>query len=289
MSATTERLTPARLRKPSLAEAALHGGWSLFMESLKRYLASRRTLIMALLFTAPSAIIILARTLTVRQDTNSLNWLHQGEWGVILTFAPTALLSFAALLNAAGLIQDEIEEQTLTYLLLRPTPRWMIYLAKLLAATLATVVIACVFHALAYFCLYTRTDFLGDVLRASLPSSMAALALATVAYSALFGLIGLLLKRSLVVGVIYIVFFEGILASIPFNFRAYTVVYHFRVLAHYWVGVPADFWGLPTTPAALPASSSSIAALLVAALVFAVFGALYVQWKEFRMKTPAGT
>jgi len=288
MSATPERLTPARLRKPSLGEAALHGGWSLFVESFKRYAFSKRSLVLALLFAIPSALIILARSLARRDITASVESLHIAEWATILTFAPTALLSFAALLNAAGLIQDEIEEQTLTYLLLRPTPRWMIYLAKLLAATLATVILACIFHAASYLCLYTGTPQMEEALRTSMPASMAALVLTATAYSAVFGLIGLVLKRSLVVGVLYIVIFEGILASIPFNFRAYTIVYYFRVLCHHWVGVPENHWGLPTTPSGMPTASSCVTILLCTAALFALLGAVYTQRKEFRMKTPAG-
>jgi len=288
MSATPERLTPARLRKPSLGEAALHGGWSLFVESFKRYAFSKRSLVLALLFAIPSALIILARSLARRDITASVESLHIAEWATILTFAPTALLSFAALLNAAGLIQDEIEEQTLTYLLLRPTPRWTIYLAKLIAATLTTVILACVFHAASYLCLYTGTPYLDEVLRVSMPASMAALALTATAYSTVFGLIGLVLKRSLVVGVLYIVIFEGILASIPFNFRSYTIVYYFRVLCHHWAGVPEHQWGLPTNPADMPMASSCVTILLCTAAVFSALGAYYTQRKEFRMKTPAG-
>jgi ABC-2 type transport system permease protein len=288
MSATPERLTPARLRKPSLGEAAMHGGWTLFVESFKRYAWSKRSLVLALLFAMPSVLVMLVRMLNRDPDAGSLKELQGVERSVILTFAPTTLLSFAALLNAAGLIQDEIEEQTLTYLLLRPTPRWMIYLAKLLAATLATVILACVFHTISYLCLYSGRSEGTDALRTSLPASMAALALATAAYSSVFGLIGLVLKRSLVVGVLYIVIFEGILALIPFNFRNYTIAYHFRVLCHHWVDVPADFWGLLTNTNVVPYASSSATILLSAAAVFAFLGAVYTQRKEFRMKTPAG-
>ena len=42
---------------------------------------------------------------------------------------PHALAPLAALFYAAGIIQDEVEEQTLTYLLLRPLPRWALYLS----------------------------------------------------------------------------------------------------------------------------------------------------------------
>jgi ABC-2 type transport system permease protein len=288
MSASQERLSPARLRKPSLGEAALHGGWTLFVESFKRYLFSKRTLVLSLLFAMPSALILLARTLGRSDVVGGLNWIHEVERAVILTFAPTALLSFAALLNAAGLIQDEIEEQTLTYLLLRPTPRWLIYIAKLAAAMLVTVILACLFHMISYLSLCVGLEHGWEVLSDSMPASMAAIALTATAYSAVFGLIGLLLKRSLVVGVLYIVIFEGILASIPFNFRSYTIVYYFRILCHRWVGVPESFWGLPATSTDIPTATSCITILLSTAAVVAAIGAIYTQRKEFRMKTPAG-
>ena len=56
-------------------------------------------------------------------------------------------MPLAALLYAAGIIQDEVEEQTLTYLLLRPLPRWALYLVKLLATLLVTSVLTAVFTA----------------------------------------------------------------------------------------------------------------------------------------------
>jgi ABC-2 type transport system permease protein len=287
MNTTSERLTPARLRKPSLLEATLHGGWTLFWESFKKYGATKRSLVLSLLFLAPSAIIILARSLGGMDGPNESEEHLGAERSVILTFLPTALLSFAALLNAAGLIQDEIEEQTLTYLLMRPTPRWMIYLAKLAAAALGTIIIASVFFVVSYLSLYAGTPY-ADRIPKSIPPALGPLALTAAAYTAVFGLIGLLLRRSLVIGVVYIVLFEGILAVVPFNFRNYTVVYHFRVMCHHWVGVPADFWGLPENPTDMPTAGSSVLALLAAFVVFATLGALYMQFKEFRMKTPAG-
>jgi ABC-2 type transport system permease protein len=280
---------PARLRKPSLGEAAMHGGWSLFVESFKRYFFSKRSVVLSLLFLVPSALIVLIRSVDDSPNVGTLQWFRSVETGILLNFAPTVLLSFACLLNAVGLIQDEIEEQTLTYLLLRPTPRWMIYLSKYLAATLTTVLLACFFHTVGFLCLYLGTDHLGDVLSTNLPKSMAAVALAAVAYSAVFGMIGLLLKRSLIVGVLYIVIFEGVLAMIPFNFRSYTIIYYFRVLSIDWVGVDPNFWGMtPTASQPLPAASHCVLVLILTAAVFALLGAYYVQRKEFRMKTPAG-
>ena len=42
--------------------------------------------------------------------------------------------SNASLLCSAGVVRDDVEEQTLTYLLLRPLPRSALYAIKLLAS-----------------------------------------------------------------------------------------------------------------------------------------------------------
>jgi ABC-2 type transport system permease protein len=285
MTATADIEPRQRLRKPSLGEAALHGGLTLFVESFKRYFFSKRSIVLSLLFLVPAALTVLVRSLARPEISSSERFFDHIEYVTILTFMPTALLSFAALLNSVGLIQDEIEEQTLTYLLLRPTPRWTIYIAKLLAAALATTILACAFLAVSYLCLYVSSDYF-DRVSGHLPKAMGALALTAVAYTSFFGLLGLLVKRSLVIGVVYIVVFEGILASIPFNFRSYTVIYYFRVMCHHWLGVPADFWGLQ--PTNIPDASRCVYTLLIASVVFALLGAFYTQRKEFRMKTPAG-
>ena len=52
------------------------------------------------------------------------------QFALVFNLIPHALAPLAALLYATGIIQDEVEEQTLTYLLLRPLPRWAIYLRQ---------------------------------------------------------------------------------------------------------------------------------------------------------------
>ena len=54
--------------------------------------------------------------------------------------------------------------------------------------------------------------------------------LAQVAYCGLFGLMALLMRRVLLIGVVYIIFFEGLLASLDIIVRRMTVMYYFRVL-----------------------------------------------------------
>ena len=59
--------------------------------------------------------------------------------------------------------------------------------------------------------------------------------LAQVAYCGLFALMALLMRRALLMGVVYIIFFEGLLASFDTIARRMTVMYYFRVLVLRWL------------------------------------------------------
>ncbi len=71
-------------------------------------------------------------------------------------------MPLAALLYATGIIQDEVEEQTLTYLLLRPLPRWALYLVKLLATLLVTAALTAVFTAATFAVIALTAQRAGD-------------------------------------------------------------------------------------------------------------------------------
>ena len=63
------------------------------------------------------------------------------DFSFLFNLIPHALAPLAALLCAGGIIRDEVEEQTLTYLLLRPLPRTAIYAVKLLASLITAAIL----------------------------------------------------------------------------------------------------------------------------------------------------
>jgi hypothetical protein len=95
------------------------------------------------------------------------------------------------------------------------------------------------------------------------------------------------MRRSLVIGVAYIILFEGILAAFQIMTRQLTVVFYFRVLVLRWLN-PADISVWAIDPATAPSGKSCVLTLLIAATVLAAMGALILSGREFRMKTPEG-
>jgi ABC-2 type transport system permease protein len=239
-----------------------------------------------LLLALPCGLAILLRSLSRPAPPEIL------EFALVFTLIPHALAPLTALLYAAGMIQDEVEGQTLTYLLLRPLPKWSVYLTKWLATVLICVCLIGFFTLVLYMAIYWGTSELwGEIVPGRALKTVAALALSQLAYCSLFGTLGLLLRHSLIIGVAYIVLLEAVIANLEFVGRALTVVYYFRVLILRWLDLPdllqrqwLRAWQLDFTK--MPDVASCIETVAIASLVITMFSAAWFGRSEFAVKTP---
>ncbi len=238
-------------------------------------------LVLAALFALPIAFALLIRHYQTPYRP------AQVESSLVFGLIFPVLVPLSALLLASGMVQDDIEEQTLTYLLIRPIPRWAIYLAKLAGTILVCWVRAAIFTIGTLVAVYWGDErLMGAVLRERSVIVAAILALALSAYSAIFGGLSLWLRRALVFGAIYIVAFEGIFGTINFVIREATVIYYVRVLAVRWLDLSGAEWSIDTSTA-VSASTCAIVLLGITA-AFAALGAITFDSREFRVKTPEG-
>lgn len=288
MNQPTATLTAPDLQRFRLRELSALG--ELFWLTLRQHTRGRRWLVLVLLYALPCGLAILLRSLARQAPTDAL------ETSLVFYILPHALGPLTALLYAGGLIQDEVEEQTLTYLLLRPLPRWGIYLSRLFATMLTTIVLVCSFTIILYACIYWNApDQWAEVFPGRALKTAALMALAQVAYCSLFGCVGLLIRRSLIFGVVYIFAAEGLLSNLDFVGRALTVVYYIRILAVRWLGFPEDMldrfqrqWSLRDL-GVVPGAAECVRTLLVASFVLTLIATWWFTRKEFRMKTPEGS
>ena len=222
-SMTTAPTTSARTKRaaPNLAanatvpapRASARAGRSTVL-TLRQHLHGKRWMVVALLFLLPAGLAMLIRL--TRADVPSLFL----EFVLLWILIPQALLPLVALLYASGIIQDEQEEQTITYLLIRPIPKWVIYAIKM-AATWTTTIAA--------RDRVDGADVRGDLCRRPEPicptvslrclKAAAILSLAAIAYCSMFGAMSLVTKRTLVVGILYTAIVEGLLANLPLSLR----------------------------------------------------------------------
>jgi ABC-2 type transport system permease protein len=226
------------------------------------------------------------------------------EFLLVFLLIPQALLPLVALLYGSGIVQDEQEEQTFTYLLIRPMPRWAIYVVKVLATLTTTVVLTAVFTTLTYAVIYIGTDAAAQDVALRCLKAVGVHGLAVAAYCCLFGLLSLLTRRTLVLGFLYAAFFEGLLANLPFSIRLLTVIYYARLIAYrslsFVITTPmgkadlaASAWQLDVEndPSLLehPALGTCLAVLVGGSVLCTVLGAFLCSRREFHVKTPEGS
>jgi ABC-2 type transport system permease protein len=290
-SATSE--TPLRVTAADVIPADRERGlpWSalatLFGLTVRQHLHGRRLLVVSFLFLLPFGLSILARAFGAPA--------YGVEFAFVFTLIPHALLPLAALLYASGVVSDELEDQTLTYLLIRPIPKWAIYVTKLLATLCITVALVVTFTLVTYVPVFWGTpEFWGAVFPLKPLQAALLFALSLVAYCSLFGWIGLMFRRSLVLGVAYIVMFEWFLSNIDFAIRRLTVTYYWRVLADRWLDIrpnpnvrgASSAWSLGTDE---PSTSTCLLVLLGVSAVLTLLAALNFSRREFHLKTPEGS
>jgi len=251
---------------------------------------------LAVLFLLPAGMAIVIRNTGASVPSVFLEFVL--SWILI----PQALLPMVALLYASGIIQDEQEEQTITYLLIRPIPRWLLYVVKMFATWTTTVLLVIVLSVLTYLAIYAKSDAeWANVLHRCLVAS-GIHSLAVIAYCSLFGLLSLLTKRILIVGVLYIAIVEGLLANLPLSLRMATVVYYTRLIAYRSLDfvvtwprgreddVAATAWYLDTTTdpilAQHPQLSTCVFVLIVASFACTVLAGWLCSQREFHVKTP---
>jgi ABC-2 type transport system permease protein len=260
---------------------------ALLVLALRQQVRGWRPVMLTLLFLLPIGLVTLA-FLTSPETQRRPSPGGMLEFTFLFNLIPHAMAPLAALLCSAGIIRDEIEEQTLTYVLLRPISRAAIYAVKLLASLLISALFTS-FSSVAT--LLFMAWLTGGAWNAALFVQGAKIAaifsLAQVAYCGLFALVALLVRRALLIGVVYIIVLEGILVIFDTIARRITVMYYFRVLVLRWLAPPAGAqWKFNLLTA--PSAARCVEILLAAGLVLTIAGGLIFAATEFRMKTPEG-
>jgi len=269
--------------------------WTLYTLTLRQYLHGKRWMMIAVLFLLPAALAVLIRATAPNAPEIFLEFL------LAFLFIPQALLPLVALLHASGMIQDEQEEQTITYLLIRPIPKWALYLGKLVATLTTAVALTAFFTAIAYAAIYWGAKSPPPDVRFRCVVAVGVHSLAVIAYCCLFGLISLFTRRTLIVGILYAAIIEGLLANLPLGVRLLTVIYYARIIAfrtmEFIAPVPqgtqniaAEAWriDLQNDPQLLehPQRLTCVIVLGAASLFCALLAAFLCSRREFHVKTP---
>ena len=186
--------------------------------TLRALLGRRRTLLLALV----GGLVILATVLYrlgSPSDAESLDVMN----GLLGDFGIGVVLPLVAVIVGTAALGAELDDGTIVYLLAKPVPRSRIVLVKLLVAVL--IVLALTVPAIAIGGLIGHPD------RELAIGYGAAAAFGALEYTAVFLALSLVTTRALIVGLAYVVVWEGVIAGLFAGTRVFSVRQHALAVA----------------------------------------------------------
>jgi ABC-2 type transport system permease protein len=246
----------------------LAGAARVFDLSLGEMLWSRRTIFMALVVGGPVLLAVVARIVQasgiaplrvngVRVDAASMFGMM--IWVLFLRFIVPVLGVF----YGTSLIADEVEDKTITYLFTRPVRRGAVLLGKYLAYLVCTTLVVLPGVMVVYFLLVPLREIPASFVWLLTDLGLLAAGIAT--YGALFALVGALLKRPLVVGLVFAFGWEQLAMLMPGYLRRFTVAYYVQALVPH--AMPAEGGVASLLQTVFRETPSAPVAILVLALI----------------------
>jgi hypothetical protein len=189
----------------------------------KNAFRSKRVFWMAMLGLVPFAVGIVLTLLPrlVDREIDPSNLFL--ELGFLLHIS--ILLPLASAFIGSGAVADEVEEGTLPYIITRPVPKWRFVVSKVLAGFIVTGMIL----TLSLWVTYTvmsgaagLTQWISGL--TVLMRVTGVLLLGTLAYVSLFGLLGALMTRPVLYGLVFAFGWEKVVAHLPMRLKFFTIV-----------------------------------------------------------------
>lgn len=206
---------------------------AVFDLTLEGMVWTRRSLLMGVLVAMPIAFAVLYRlVLATKAEIRPVT--PQDLYAVIVAmYWIRNVLPLVALFYATALIADEVEGRTLTYLTTRPLTRASVFAGKFAAYVATTFSLALPAGVLTFFLLMSAPGLpgvgpaVGDLFR-----DLGVMALTLVVYGASFALLGVLLKRPVIPGLMFLYGWE-LLANLPGYLPRVTLTAWLRSLIHH--------------------------------------------------------
>ena len=276
--------TTLKRSAPTPAPSFMNAVMRVFDLSLGEMLWSRRTIFMAVVLGVPIIIALVVRVVDIWwRAPFTVNGERVGGatlfgvliWWVYLRFVVPALGVF----YGTALIADEVEDKTITYLFTRPVPRSSILVGKYLAYLVCTTLVVLPSVMVVFFLLVPLAE-IGSSFTVLL-TDLGLLALGLAVYGALFALVGALLQRPLIAGLVFAFGWEQIAMLMPGYVRRLTAVYYLQGLVPHTIPSEGIVSLLAYTFNDSPTATTCLISLGIATVVSLVLAARTVGRKEY--------
>jgi ABC-2 type transport system permease protein len=253
--------------KGSTQVASINAVPEIFRVTLRQLMGRRRTIWLLLLAALPVLLALLFRAAGQTE-------IEPFTRIVFDTIAITILMPLVAILFGSGAFGAEIDDGTIVYLLAKPVPRWMVVLAKAIAVITVSIALSGTSMALAGA--IDLAPLGADGVKAA-EAQVLAIVVGSVCYASLFLAVSLFTRRALVIGVGYMLVWEGALSFMLPGIANLSI-------RQYALGAANAIYTLPVQESRLSSDTAFILSgvLVAASLSLAV-------WRLMRFELPGGS
>ncbi len=226
-----------------------------------------KTRVFAVLGLIPVALAVVARVFL----RGRAGLMADVSTEILMVFFLQFYVVILALFYGTSVAAEEVENRTLSYLVTRPIPKSSIVLGKFAAAAALMFAMVGLSLSLSYFIINAAR--LGDpAVAGTFLRYLGVLGLGILAYTAFFTFLGTVLKRAIIVGLVFGFGWENVIQYFPGSTQRFSIVHYLKSLLPYTPGSGPTGRGValllfrlePTSPAAAVLALAAITGVLLA-------------------------
>ena len=196
-------------------------------------------------------------------------------WLLFLRFIVPVLGVF----YGTSLVADEVEDKTITYLFTRPIQRGAVLLGKYVAYLVCTTLVVLPSVMIVYFMLVPFNEVASTF--GALLKDLGILALGLAVYGGVFAFIGALLKRPLVIGLIFALGWEQVALVMPGYLKRFTIAYYVQALVPHAMPSADTTSLLQSILRDVPSAGAALFWLFFALVVSLALGIRTIERREY--------
>lgn len=238
--------------------------------------SSKRLLFAVLLAALPPILALVVANVAPSRPQFGPGMIHARATFLLLL---QVVVPLGSLLVASGLIADEVEGRTITYLFTRATPRAAVLLGRLLAVA---AVLVPLFALSAWATAIASAQREGPTYPDAVRGMIAAAAAGALVYALIGAVLGVLFRRALVASLAYAFAIEGLIANVPGSTARLAVQFWLRSLA---IDPEVAPWSrlraLRTMHIELATRDAAVERLALIALLLLLLGVVLVRRRQY--------
>ena len=249
---------------------------NIFTFFLKTGLRSKRTKLFFSFSLIPVVILIIVKIYEILHPENKISTLNLFS-DVGLTFYFQLFIQLLSLFYGSSVISDEIENKTLVYLTTSPISKSSILIGKFIANFIISAIIILVGLFISYlitnFNSFLELKYIEEIL-----TFCGVALLAILAYFSLFTLIGSFLKKSVLIGIVFLFGWESIVQFLPGSTQKLTISHFVKSLLPNSLSRKGGFLIFKLQPSS---TAESVMVLFFLSLLFLTLSVIIFYKKEY--------